>query len=287
MASDPCGVSFGEFTISDLDFADDVVLLAEILSTLVGSLEALSRAAEPLGLKVSWAKTKIQAFDEVLQGVESVAVCSENVEIVNRFTYLGSVIHSDGGSDLDVERRLGMAYTAMESLNNSVWRCRNLSRRIKVRVFETLVLPVLFYGAETWTLVSRTSARINSFLTKSLRRILGYRWDDFVSNHRVLQEANLRLGTCMIRERQMRLFGHVARFPAADPVHGVLSSRVPPEWRRPRGRPRRTWLRQMESYCQELGFGREQAWELARNDPGGWRARVDAAKRCLGVCSHT
>ena len=95
------------------------------------------------------------------------------------------------------------------------------------------MLPVLLYGCETWTLTRDLRWRFNSFGTRSLRRILGYRWSDFVSNERLLREIQMSFVTCIVRERQLRLHGHVARFPDADPAHQILSARESREWRRP------------------------------------------------------
>ena len=72
------------------------------------------------------------------------------------------------------------------------------------------------YSCETWTLTGELRRRMNSFGTMSLRRILGYRWHDYISNDLVLREAGLRQVTCIVRERQLRLYGHVARLPAED-----------------------------------------------------------------------
>lgn len=282
-----CKVSIGECEITDLVFADDAVLLAESLDNLVKALEALELEARPLGLQVSWTKTKIQSFDGTLSGYQAVPVCGMNVEVLDRFTYLGSVIQSNGGSDLEVNRRLGLAYGVMESLNQPIWCCRYLYKKTKIRVFRVLVLSVLLYGAETWTLTAALGTRLNAFVTKSLRRILGYRWDDFVSNERLLQETGMRLATCLIRERKMRFYGHMARLPTTDPAYQILSAKTSGMWRRPRGRPRATWLRQIDCLCQELGMGRELAWGLAKRNPEGFRSRVNAAMRCSGVCSHT
>ena len=58
-----CGASFGNVKISDLDFADGAVILAETPDILLGSLEVLNEASELLGIWVSWVKTKIQAFN--------------------------------------------------------------------------------------------------------------------------------------------------------------------------------------------------------------------------------
>ena len=82
-----CGASFGNVKISDLDFADDAVIFAETLDILLGALEVLNEESEPLGLRVSSVKTKIQAFNDILDAaVLSVSVCGEDVEVVERFT---------------------------------------------------------------------------------------------------------------------------------------------------------------------------------------------------------
>ena len=91
-----CGASFGNVKISDLDFADDAVIFAETLDILFGALEALNEEWEPLGLRVSWVKTKIQAFNDILDAAVlsvSVPLCGEDGAVTERFTYLGSDIH--------------------------------------------------------------------------------------------------------------------------------------------------------------------------------------------------
>ena len=102
---------------------------------------------------MSWVKTKIQAFNDILDAaILSVPVCTEDVEVTVRFTYLGSDIHVSAGCESEVNRRLGRTWEVMDSLDHGVWCCRYLCRRTKVRVFRSLVLPVLLYGWETWTL---------------------------------------------------------------------------------------------------------------------------------------
>ena len=63
----------------------------------------LNEESEPLGLRVSWVKTKIQAFIDIL----SVPVCGEDVEVMERFTFLGSDIHVFAGCEPEVNRCLG------------------------------------------------------------------------------------------------------------------------------------------------------------------------------------
>ena len=168
-----------------------------------------------------------------------------------------------------------------------MWRCRYLCRRTKVRDFRSLVLPVLLYGCETWTLTRDLRRRLNSFGTTSLRRILGYCWSDFVSHERLLREAQMRFVTCIVREHQLQLYGHGARFHDADPAHQILSARESPEWRRPMGRPRAWWMQKVDRHLKEMGMGQASAWGMARWSPLEYRRKVNAATRCSGTCSHT
>ena len=100
------------------------------------------------------------------------------------------------------------------------------------------MLPVLLYGCETWILTNDLRWRFSSLGTKSLQRILGYRWSDFVSIEQFLRETQMRFVTCIVRECQLWLYEHVARFLEADPAHQILSAREPREWKRPMGQPR-------------------------------------------------
>ena len=107
-----CGVSFGSVRINDLDFADDAVIFVKTTEILAGALDSMSGEAVPLGLRVSWIKTKVQAFGDIPDtSIESLSVNGENVEVTETFTYLGSVIHSSTSCELKVNRRLGRACT--------------------------------------------------------------------------------------------------------------------------------------------------------------------------------
>jgi len=59
------GISFGDHSYTDLDFADDVCLLAEVMELLVPVLEALATEVESLGLEVNWQKVMLQALGNI------------------------------------------------------------------------------------------------------------------------------------------------------------------------------------------------------------------------------
>ena len=72
-------------------------------------------------------------------------------------------------------------------------------------------------SARSYALYS-VRAQLSFLSSMSLRRILSYRWHDYMCDDLVLKEAGLRQVTCIVRERQLRLYGHVVRLLAEDPV---------------------------------------------------------------------
>ena len=80
----------------------------------------------------------------------------------------------------------------MDQLDN-VWRQQRLSLSTKLRIYTSLVQLVVLYGSETWTMRKVDSDRIQSFhmQLQALRRILGIRWYDKVSNTEVNERTKL------------------------------------------------------------------------------------------------
>jgi len=114
------------------------------------------------------------------------------VDLAESFTYLGSIQMSDGYCRSDIARPIGLASSAMSSLNN-IWNTKHLSIQTKGRVYQTLVLSILLYASETWTSLAIDLKAIESFHMKCQRRILGIKWHDFVRN----SEVSLRTGLAL------------------------------------------------------------------------------------------
>ncbi|XP_069999421.1 uncharacterized protein [Penaeus vannamei] len=115
-------------------------------------------------------------WDLLGEDVRSVRACGEDIEVTKSFSYLSSAVHNSGLSDQEVNRRIGLAAGVMNSLDKSIWRCGYLSRRTKLLVVRALIMPVLVYGSETWTLSSALVSRLDDFCNRSLRWIMGCCW---------------------------------------------------------------------------------------------------------------
>ena len=111
------GVTLGKEVFTDLDFADDVSLLAEMLEVLVFVLTVMQEEASTFGLQMNWSKTKILQVS-YSSSSSTVQVADGHVEVVDAFVYLGCMIDSSDGSRGEVLRRIGLARSCM----NMRWR---------------------------------------------------------------------------------------------------------------------------------------------------------------------
>jgi hypothetical protein len=94
---------------------------------------------------------------------------------------------------------------------------RLLSRNVKVKIYKTIILPVVLYGCETWSLTLREEHILRVFENRILRRIFGPKWDGITGEMRKLhneEHHNLYSSSNIIRQiksRRMRWAGHVDR----------------------------------------------------------------------------
>ena len=141
---------------------------------------------------------------------EPVSMGDQRVEAATKFTYLGSDVDSDGYSTPEVHKRIGMASSIMGQLD-TVWNQQRLCLQTKLRLYSSLVLSVLLYGSETWTLRKADSTKVQAFHMLSQRRILGIKWYDHITNKAVREKTGLLDLPMLISDRRHFLFGHVFR----------------------------------------------------------------------------
>ena len=138
------GVSFGPHSFSDLDFADDMALLAELLKLLellVPALETMTSEAASLGLELNWQKTKVQALGSREDVPLFITVLGQEVAMVEEFVYLGSLVHSSTQSSHDISRRNAITHTTMQNLDKQIWRSR-ITIPTKLKLYNTCILAI-------------------------------------------------------------------------------------------------------------------------------------------------
>ena len=82
--------------------------------------------------------------------ISSWEVDEETVETVADFVFLGSKITADGDCRHEIKRRLLLGRAVMTNLD-SIFKSRDITLPTKVRLVKAMVLPVVMYGCESWT----------------------------------------------------------------------------------------------------------------------------------------
>jgi hypothetical protein len=151
-----------------------------------------------------------------------------------------------------------------------------LSKNLKVKTYRTIILPVVLYGCETWSLTLREERRLRVFENSMLRSVFDPKGDEVTGERRKLYEElhDLYCSPTIVRViKSTSWAAHVARMGERRGVYSVLVWK--PERKRPLRRPRRRWEDYIKMKLQEAGSGGMDGIELAQ-DRDRWRALVNA-----------
>jgi hypothetical protein len=154
-----------------------------------------------------------------------------------------------------------------------------LSKNINIRVYRAIMLPVVLYGCETWSVTLREEQSLRVFENRALRRIFVPKREEVTGVWRRLSSEELNdmysspNKVWVIKLRRMGWAGHVACMGARRDVYRILVGR--PEGRRPLGRPRDRWEDNSKMDLQEVGWGAMDWIQLAQ-DRDRWRVLAGA-----------
>ena len=186
--------------IQNVQYADNLTLVAENRKELQQMLVALDRACTQWGMRISGDKTKVLSIGEPPGDHPAITLKGQAVDEVDSFSYLGSEVEQMSRVKKALKIRIEKAATVFQMWRRKVFRSRNLNRRTKVQVFRTMVTLVLLYGAETWTVTQQDTRRLKTFQMRCLRDIVGVTLWDMRRNVDILEET----GELAIKE-QLRL----------------------------------------------------------------------------------
>ncbi|KAK3507305.1 hypothetical protein QTP70_013559 [Hemibagrus guttatus] len=147
------GVRFGDHRISSLIFAD-VVLLAPSSLDLQHALGRFAAECEAAGMRVSTSKSEAMVLDRKKVAC-TLQVGGEVLPQVEEFKYLGVLFTSEGRMDREIDRQIGAAAAVMRSMYRSVVVKKELSRKAKLSIYQSIYVPTLTYGLELWVMTER------------------------------------------------------------------------------------------------------------------------------------
>mmetsp|Transcript_34064 Transcript_34064/g.40061 ORF Transcript_34064/g.40061 Transcript_34064/m.40061 type:complete len:458 (-) Transcript_34064:220-1593(-) len=303
------GVTF-EFWVSL--FADDCVLLFDSREQLQLGVAHINEHFKKLGMKMHVGvvgganKSKTEAMyipgrsrsyqngdtaELFFMGPSALTVYF--VEFVESFKYLGSIIHHSLTSSYDVKNRINAATAAMSRLKGTLQRL-DIDVDIRGKIYATLVMNILLYGSECWTMTAELLRTLRVFHARNLRIIC--RTSILMTRHKHISTDDLqeKLSVKSLNyyyyTRLLRWLGHIARMPFSRIPRKFLTGFV--EHKRPQGGGRAgCWGRSACAALEAAGLPKEySAWSLLAQDKVKWRQACKSAASeldTLGCCTPT
>ena len=156
--------------------------MAESEEELKSLLMKVKEKSEKVGLKLNIQKMKILASGPITSW-------QIDMETMTDFIFLGSQITANGDCSHEIKRCLLLERKAMTNLD-SIFKSRDITLPTKVHLVKAMIVPVVMYGCESWTVKKAERLRSDAFELWCWRRLLRVPWTARRSNRSILKEIS-------------------------------------------------------------------------------------------------
>ncbi|KAL8578106.1 hypothetical protein ACOMHN_055426 [Nucella lapillus] len=170
-----------------LRFADDIDLTAGTEK----ERQDLTTRLETRSVSDEKSKTLLKSTSNLAE--VNIKMNGQKLEEGDSFKYLGSLITKDGSSTKEIRTRLSLASLTMTKLD-TIWKNNTISLPVKIRLYKSLVISILLYGCESWTLNGETERRLQAFERKCYRKLLRIHYSEHKTNEYVRQRIDTLAG---------------------------------------------------------------------------------------------
>ncbi|VDO88409.1 unnamed protein product [Schistosoma margrebowiei] len=236
--------------LDDLDFADDLALLSHIHEKMQAKTASVAAVSASVGLSIHKGKTKVLKFKA--ENSNPITLDGETLEDVESFTYLGSIIDKQGGSDAD--RRKGKDWQSKDSI------------------------PTVEEHMELKTTLNQYQSENLQYQRQGSPTIFNIHWPDTISNSLLWERTNQLPAEEEIRKRRWKWIGHTLRKSSNCITRQALTWNPEGKWKS--GRPKNTLRRIIEADMKRMNKNWKEL-ERITQDGVGWRMLVS------DLCSFT
>ena len=161
-----------------LVYADDVNMLGKNLQTVRENAEIFIKASKDIGLEVNSETNKCMITSRSQKVIlnQNIVIKNSSFEKVWKFKYLEARVTNTNDIREEIKRRINMGNACYYSLEK-ILSSSLLSKKLKVNTYKTIILPVVLYVCETWSLTLREEHGLMVLEDKVLRKIFGAKRD--------------------------------------------------------------------------------------------------------------
>jgi sorting nexin-29 len=135
-----------------LAYADDVNLLGDNIDTIEKNTKTLIDASKEVGLEINVEKTEYLLLSRHKNARQNrdMKIANKSFENVSQFRYLRTTVTTQNLIQEEIKWRLNSANACYHSVQNHL-SSRLLSKYLKIRIYRNIILPVVLYACETWS----------------------------------------------------------------------------------------------------------------------------------------
>lgn len=248
-------------------------------------MSTLTEIGKKCGLCINEEKTKYMKMTVNKQNVQNfttnISIGQYTFEKVKSFIYLGATLNHNGTVTEEISKRIITANKAYYA-NIKLLKSSLLSRTTKLKIYRTLIRPVITYAAETWTLSHSDENALRIFERKIIRKIYGpvcengiWRVRSNLEIDKILKGEDL---VRFVKSLRLRWLGHVERMETGRTPKKLLTGEIIGVRRR--GRPRTRWFQDVTADLRKMRIVR---WKEKAQDRDAWRLIVKEAKAHPGL----
>jgi len=148
------------------------------LHAITKNTEAVVVVSKEFGLEVNADITQymVMSRDQKAGRSHSIKTDNSSLERAEDFKYLGATLTNKNSIQKEIKSRLKSWNACYHSVQN-LFSSNLVSKIIKYEIYRTIILPVVLYGCETWSLTLNKEHRLKESESRVLRRIFGLKWD--------------------------------------------------------------------------------------------------------------
>ena len=132
---------------------------------------------------------------------------------------VGSLI----GDSEDLSRRKQLSIASLNNLNKIWIRKDHIKQSLRIKLYKSLIKPILTYNSETWGLTKKEEQNLDSFHRKQLRNILNIKYPAHIGNSEVYKQAREEMLSLEILKKRWKLFGHILRSNIGTPAQKAMN----------------------------------------------------------------
>jgi hypothetical protein len=199
------------------------------------------------------------------------------LEQIHSYKYLESIINRDNSIEEEI-REIIMPGNKAYYANRSILKSKLVCKKSKLKIYRTIIRPVVTYGCETWVLKEAIKHKLLVFERKILRGIFGPT-DELNSTWRIKTNSELnkliknQTIINFIKAQRLSWLGHIHRMDSDRTVKKVY------EWKlvltRPEGRPKLRWENDIRNDLKEMKLNN---WRICIRDRNKWKRIGEKAK---------